>query len=187
MLDSNGGVGGGKQTPVPESASMRMAVQAEVLSGALGMILVQIDGTHPEVRAKLLELRRAFDEHAMRARDVASGASARRTMPMAQAWRKARQDGGASWSSAFAELAQAALGEARPAWYAASALAALAPDWSQVDASAARALVVPIERERSLGAPGYVWEWLSTDSILVREAWSLALEHAGVAGGPSRV
>ena len=162
---------------------MRMAVQAEALSGALGMILGQIEGANPEIRTKFLELKRAFDEHAMRARDVASGASACRARPMARAWNKARQEGGASWSLAFAELAQAALGETRPAWYAASALAALAPDWSQVDASAARELVVPIERERSLGAPGYAWEWLETDSPSIRKAWVRALECSGVAGG----
>lgn len=164
----------GSQDPAP-SAPTELARKAEALSGAMIQLLRRLDGVDPEVKSRLEALRLVFEEHARRARDVASGAAARRARPMAQAWIRARSQGGKeNWRSAFAELAQAALGESRPLWYAAGALAALSPDWAEVGREEAKALVGPLEQEMGLGAPGYGWAWLPADAPALREHWERA-------------
>lgn len=161
--------------------SAELASNAQALSGALGSLLRKLDVADPEIKKRLEALKLVFEEHARRSRDVASGAASRRARPMAQAWTRARDEGGAeNWQRAFAELAQVALGESRPAWYAASALMALRPDWDQVGVSEAKALVAPIEQEHKLQAPGYQWAWLPTDAPAVVETWARVRRSAGL-------
>lgn len=166
--------------PVRKSSSEELASKAHELSGSMGRLLGKLNVDDPKIKERLEALKMVFEEHARRARDVASGAAGQRARPMAHAWTRARNEGGAdNWRNAFAELAQAALGENRPLWYAASALVALKPDWDQVGAREAKALVGPLVQERGLQAPGYQWEWLGTDRPAVPEMWAQVHRVAG--------
>lgn len=132
------------------------------------------------VRKKLAEMSREFETQRMRAMDIASGADDRRRRPMVDALAAALAGGEEEWVEAMARLAQCALEEDRPAWYAGAMLSSLRVDPGDLSARAAKALAGPIGIERSLGTPGYRWDWVEGHPE-GQAAWVALTKRAGLA------
>lgn len=114
-------------------------------------------GQHGEA-AKLDQLAMRAGKTQMSARDFQSGADQRRKEPMMSALSAAIAGTPGAWGPAMAELAQVALEQERPAWYAAALLGSLGVTARLVGAEAARELCESIEWERGMGGPGYSWD-----------------------------
>jgi hypothetical protein len=161
----------------------QLADSAKKLSAALAGVMRNLEGhaSEHETRAKLAELSRAFEMQSMRAQDIASGENGRRKKPLVDAMGRACAGGGEQdWREAMACLAQYALDETRPAWYAGAMLSHMKVDVEALSAQAAMALVGPIDIERKLGSPSYLWDWIPGLEAGQKE-WAEASMRAGVA------
>lgn len=160
-----------------QATAIKVAAQASEARQVLAMAGLDSD----ELRIALAaidNIERNARKMDMRARDLASGEAARRKKPMAAALEKAMgTSASADWSLAMSELAQAALDEDRPAWYAGSMLAILEVDVEALPQAAAKALCDPIEAERALGAGGYGWAFDASESK-VSSMWAQALRKS---------
>jgi hypothetical protein len=131
--------------------------------------------------AEMMEgVQRTVAEMRRKAQEVASGADERRKAPMVAALQRAQSGGtSADMVEAMAEVANVALGEDRPMWYAAAVLDSVGVDMEKMGAEAAKALFCPLDSERSLGGSGYCWEWPSAATPSQWERWKRVARLSG--------
>lgn len=111
-------------------------------------------------------------------KQMASGETLRRSRPMREALQRACASGAlADWEEGLEALAHKALESSCPRYVAAAILDAV---WDSAPPGAALArLIGSIEQERSLGAPGYQWEWGDQpDQIAAKARWETAVSIA---------
>lgn len=147
-----------------QATAITVAAQASEARRALAVAGLDSDELKSALAA-LDNIERNARKMDMRARDLANGEAARRKKPMAAALEKAmRTQASMDWELAMSELAQAALDEDRPAWYASAMLSILEVDIEAMSQGAAKALCDPMEAERALAAGGYGWSFEASES-----------------------
>lgn len=178
MDDKKSSGGEGRTERMAAELAERAGSMARALAGAMENLSgVSLEG---DARRKLGAMGRVFETQRMWALDIASGASERRKRPLVEAMAAAWSGGDEQWVAAMECLAQCALDEARPAWYAGAMLSHLGVDPGLLPARAAWALAGPIAAERSLGAPGYHWDWPRPLSQESQASWLAVAARAGV-------
>lgn len=115
----------------------------------------------------------------------ANGESQSARVPMWSLIKKAKDsDLDQDWEEAMGALAQCAMGTPRPDLVAGMVLSSIFKEGVDVPFAALGKLVGLLEYEKSLGAPGYVWN-AEGPVDGAREAWAHAKKAASLASVPS--
>lgn len=157
----------------------------ELMLNALRLDLLNRDGREALARlkesgdplaAEFERTLRVAEGLALEIKDMASGATLRRSQPMRDAMEKALASGlPEDWAQALHMLAQRALDTHSPMYFAGGVLDAFCSGPFPIPPQAYARLVEPLRMERSLGAPGYDWEWGDEpDHIRAKRCWDRA-------------